>query len=191
MDNIKKFLDQKIKFPTNIIILISLILSLTTTDLIIKEIVAKNIKYDKVITVLDGFWYIGYTENDDMGLSLLRNITKNFDTFSKYLLMVSMQGIACIIALIIYFKINYLKYIIPLALIICGGFGNLIDRIIRGYVVDYMMWFFKFIPLDFFNPFPIFNLADVYASTGAVVLFVLLMFFTDEEKQKKNFQSEE
>jgi signal peptidase II len=191
MDNIKNFLDQKMKFQAKIIILVSLILLLTTTDLIVKQIVAKNIKYGKAITVVDGFWYIGYTENDDMGLSLLRNITRDFDTFSKYILMVSMQGIACIIALIIYFRIKQLKYLIPLALIICGGLGNLIDRIIRGYVVDYVMWFFKFIPVDFFNPFPVFNLADVYASTGAVLLLILLLFFADEEKQQKSLQPEE
>ena len=44
---------------------------------------------------------------------------------------------------------------ISLCMIIAGGMGNLIDRVFRGFVIDYL----DFTPLI---SFPIFNLADIY-----------------------------
>ena len=60
-----------------------------------------------------------------------------------------------------------------LALILGGALGNLIDRIVYGYVVDF---------LDFYwnqNHFPAFNLADSAITLGAALL--LLESFTDKE----------
>ena len=60
-------------------------------------------------------------------------------------------------------KINTYLY----SLVISGIVGNLIDRIIRGYVVD-------FIGIKIFNyNFPIFNFADIYIVIG-VLLFILI-----------------
>jgi signal peptidase II len=53
-----------------------------------------------------------------------------------------------------------------LALVLGGALGNLIDRIIYGYVVDF---------LDFYwnqNHFPAFNLADAAITCGALLLFL-------------------
>ena len=63
---------------------------------------------------------------------------------------------------------------IPLGLIVSGALGNVIDRIIRGYVVDYVMWYYK----DFI--WPIFNLADVYTVIGACLLFIVVFFFSKD-----------
>ena len=53
-----------------------------------------------------------------------------------------------------------------LMLIITGGIGNLIDRIIHGYVIDY----FK---VTLFNiNFPIFNFADTLVTLGFLVLII-------------------
>ena len=53
-------------------------------------------------------------------------------------------------------------------LIISGAVGNLIDRVSRNYVVD----FIYFVPIDF----PKFNVADIYITVGVAVLAVLLFF---------------
>ncbi|MDR3091986.1 MAG: signal peptidase II [Clostridiales bacterium] len=61
-----------------------------------------------------------------------------------------------------------------LALIFAGALGNLIDRLARGYVVD-------FIHLLFIR-FPVFNLADVCVVVGTAALAVLLTFFVKEDE---------
>lgn len=53
---------------------------------------------------------------------------------------------------------------IALCLLIGGGAGNVIDRILHGYVVDYIsvgLW-------------PVFNLADAFLTIG---IFIILIFY--------------
>ena len=115
---------------------------------------------------------------------------------SKWFFIVGLQSFATIVILIFFFYSHLWKYLIPLSLIISGALGNLIDRIIRGYVVDYVMWTLNFFPFNFinkfkltynlFNPWPIFNLADVYTITGATILFIIIIFFSKEDEKKEN-----
>lgn len=64
---------------------------------------------------------------------------------------------------------------IALILIAAGGIGNLIDRVINGYVVDF---------LDFqFIDFPVFNVADSFVCIG-FSLFILY-YIIEEIKNKK------
>lgn len=55
-----------------------------------------------------------------------------------------------------------------------GAVGNLIDRIFRGFVVDF---------LDFrLIDFPVFNVADIFICIGAVMLAVYIIFFEGRGK---------
>ena len=55
-----------------------------------------------------------------------------------------------------------------------GAAGNLIDRVVQGYVVDFLY----FILIDF----PIFNVADCYVTVATAVLLILLMkVYSDED----------
>ena len=58
---------------------------------------------------------------------------------------------------------------ISLALMISGAIGNLIDRIARGYVID-------FIETTFIK-FPVFNVADIAITVGAVMVIIYILFF--------------
>jgi signal peptidase II len=59
-----------------------------------------------------------------------------------------------------------------LALLIGGALGNLIDRILLGHVVDFIQVFLPFIPLEIFNPWPAFNIADSAITVGVVILLI-------------------
>lgn len=83
------------------------------------------------------------------------------------------------IAVIVVLVISYLVYNMPadpkyktveilLVFIAAGGVGNMIDRIIQNYVVD-------FIYISCIN-FPIFNVADMYVSVCTVILAIILLF---------------
>ena len=62
-------------------------------------------------------------------------------------------------------------------LIFSGAIGNMIDRVFRGYVVD----FFEFAFIDF----PVFNVADIYVVVGVCILAFLILFVIKEPEEKK------
>ncbi len=113
----------------------------------------------------------------------------NFRT-TKWFIIVFLQLLATIVVIIFFFYSFNWRYLLPLGLILGGALGNVIDRIIRGYVIDYVMWTLKFFPFNilnditnrFFDPWPIFNLADVYTVTGAIFLFIVIFFFSKKEE---------
>ena len=65
--------------------------------------------------------------------------------------------------------------LLVISIIICAVLGNIIDRALRGYVVD----FFEFT----FIKWPVFNMADIYVVVGTIVMAVIIMFFMKDEKE--------
>lgn len=63
-------------------------------------------------------------------------------------------------------------------LIVAGGIGNLIDRVGRGFVVDFL--YFKLID------FPVFNVADCCVVIGAILLAVYVLFIYREPEAKSD-----
>ncbi len=63
--------------------------------------------------------------------------------------------------------------------ILGGAGGNLLDRLVRHYVVD----FIYFVPINF----PKFNVADVYITCGVALLALLLFFYYTEEELDRLF----
>ena len=62
-------------------------------------------------------------------------------------------------------------------LLAAGAVGNLIDRLFRGYVIDF--FYFKLIN------FPVFNVADCYVVAAAFTSVILIGFYYKEEDWKK------
>ena len=69
-----------------------------------------------------------------------------------------------------------------LFMILSGGFGNVIDRVFRGKVVDFIQAFPNM-------NFPVFNLADVYIVIGWVILAFTFAMYTYKEIQEKRARS--
>lgn len=69
-----------------------------------------------------------------------------------------------------------------LFMILSGGFGNVIDRVFRGKVVDFIQAFPN-------TNFPVFNLADVYIIVGWVILAFTFAMYTYKEIQEKRARS--
>lgn len=70
-------------------------------------------------------------------------------------------------------KTYYLPLEATLCLMLSGALGNFIDRVFRGYVID-----FVYIPII---DFPVFNLADVYVVVSGILLVLLVGFRYKEE----------
>lgn len=118
--------------------------------------------------LIPGLLQLTYTENYGAAFSIF---------WGKRIPLIIITG-ALLIGLFYYLisgKCKDKKIEIGLVFIISGGLGNLLDRVIAGYVVDYL----DISPL--FN-YPIFNFADCMVFIGAVGLAIYLMFFESRNK---------
>lgn len=60
-----------------------------------------------------------------------------------------------------------------LVFILAGAIGNFIDRVLFGYVTDFI--YFQLIN------FPVFNVADIYVTCSTIILAVLVLFYYKDE----------
>lgn len=137
-------------------------------DQLSKIIVVNNLTNNKSIEVIKSFFYLTYTNNKGAAFSILTG---------RRILLILVALI--VIGVLIYYvrknKIEGKVNKIALSLVIGGSIGNLIDRILRGAVID-------FIDVKIFGyNFPIFNLADTFIVIG-VFLLIIEMF----RKEHKN-----
>ena len=139
-------------------------------DQVTKLLVTGFLNLNQVINVIDGFFSITY----------VRNTGAAWGMFSNNTLFISIISILFLFILIKYIKelpkIDFL-YVVAFGLIIGGLIGNLIDRLLRGYVVD----FFRFIILDY--NYPVFNVADMLIVIGSIVL--IISFVRDDIIEKR------
>jgi signal peptidase II len=112
--------------------------------------------------VIRGVVNLQYVENTDVAFNLLRWVP---ETVRKPLLLVTggvaMLGLV-ILAVTAAFGRARPRSILGVALVLvtAGAVGNGLDRIVRGYVVDFVR-----VP-----HWPVFNVADVYVTAGAALL---------------------
>lgn len=97
------------------------------------------------------------------------------------LLAVTLVLMAAVAVLLVKKIVRHPLGVIAGLLILGGGIGNFIDRIIHGYVVDML-------DLMFMN-YPIFNLADCFVVVGAILGAVYYLWFY--EKYDKRIKSDD
>ena len=84
-----------------------------------------------------------------------------------------------IVAVLVYYFVKNYKTSheilnIALAMIISGAIGNFYDRLLQGYVVDFIEFAFV--------KFPVFNIADIFVTLGSFLMIIYLIFFEESEK---------
>ena len=144
-----------------------LIISLVLLDQLIKFILFDSFALYQSMTIIKNFFYLTLTYNIGAAFSILSG--------NRLLLII----ISILVLLLIYRYINSIKCIdhpILYSFLTAGIIGNLLDRLFRGYVIDY----FHFI--IFGKNMPIFNLADVFITLS---ILILIMFEFKGELCKK------
>ena len=104
-------------------------------------------------------------------------ITKVYNTGAAWSLFEGSGILLIIIAIVAFFLLlkyqNYFmenkRNILAFALIYGGLVGNLIDRVIYGYVIDYLHFFI------FDYSFPVFNLADIAIVVGFLLVIIAII----------------
>lgn len=139
------------------IIILSLICLII--DQITKILVIKILPLSGSIEIIKNFFYIIPTNNTGAAFSIL--IGQRI-----FLILITIAILAFLIQYIKKNKIERKIDIISFSFIIGGSLGNLIDRIIRGSVIDFIS-----LKLGNYN-FPIFNIADTLIVVGVILLLL-------------------
>lgn len=112
------------------------------------------------VSVVPGVFDLRYAENRDMAFSLLRRTT--FEGKSVVLASIAVLGLLFICALWWQRRRAPAVEQIGFALVVSGAIGNVLDRVVLGYVVDFFH----------IHRWPIFNVADA-AIVAGVALFAV------------------
>ncbi|MEG0979271.1 MAG: signal peptidase II [Oscillospiraceae bacterium] len=152
-------------------ITIAVTVVLVAIDQIIKFFVSSGLKPIGIIELIPGFIRFRYVENTGAAFGILQEKTG---------ILIAMTIIVMAIGfyILIFQKLNGKVQYAGAVLILSGGLGNLIDRIVRHYVVDYIEFTFV--------DFAVFNFADSLITVGAILLIIsLIKELIDESKSKK------
>ena len=121
------------------------------------------------IPLIEGVLSFTYHENFGAAFGLMQNM-QPFLIGATVLIMLGVFVLICM------GRIKGWLLTASVTLIVAGGIGNLIDRVINGYVIDYI--YFELID------FPIFNFADCCVVVGYIVL-VIGVFLEDRNEKKR------
>lgn len=150
-----------------------LILILVIADQLTKYLAVSHLKGQPGIVLLDKILALRYLENKGMAFGLLQG---------KIFFLVAVCLVFFAVILYLFVKIPETAYYAPLlytaAVVFSGAMGNFIDRVFRGYVIDFI--YFSLID------FPTFNVADIYVTCGIIIL-ILLIFFRYKEENDFDF----
>ena len=142
---------------------------LVIVDQIVKFLVSTYLNY---IDIIPKFLYLSLEKNYGVAFIMLWNNR----------LLILIISLLLILFLIYLLNKDYLSkgknnklLNVTYGLLFGGILGNLIDRIVRGYVIDYIgVYIFNY-------KFPVFNLADSFITIG--VILMIISTFKEEKKQ--------
>ena len=124
-------------------------------DLLFKYLVST---YLTTVNIIDNFFSLTYVLNDGAAFSLFASRT--------YLLI--LIALLCLFFIIYELKSNLDDRILSIgySLALAGLLGNFLDRLIDGYIIDYLS--FKILGYNY----PIFNFADILIVVGIVIVII-------------------
>lgn len=155
------------------VITLNSMLLLVALDQIIKLLVVNYLEPIGSYPLIDGFIQLNYAENTGAAFG-------SFDRYTTLLSVFTFLAVVIGIVLLMLKKIKFGVEYVCVAIIIAGGLGNLVDRVFRGFVIDYIE------PL--FINFAVFNFADILVTCSSTVLIFWMIFdiYRDSKKEKRN-----
>ena len=148
--------------PSRFGIWIALSVILVLLDQLTKSLVLRTLRHGERIRVVDGFFDLTLVYNEGAAFSFLANA----GGWQRWFF----TGIGIAAAAFIVFLLrrhgSQRLFALALALILGGAVGNVIDRLIHGKVVDFLLAYWRGFH------WPAFNVADCAITIGAVLLIL-------------------
>lgn len=176
------------------------IIMLVILDQLTKFQAVVKLRNGSPFVIIDGVFELRYLENQSAAFGFdivsffqkifkIKYFTENPEAFlTAKMVIFSIVTIAVVILLMIFYsRVPQTKRFLGINLIliffVAGAIGNLIDRIVNNYVVDF--FYFKLIN------FPIFNVADIYVTVAAFAFIILVIFYYKEEDFEMIFKKKD
>lgn len=128
-------------------------------DQLSKALLDHFLEWNQSIQIVPSFFSITYVKNEGAAWSL-------FSGNQFFLILISFFALFIIYRYFIKDKQLSRLEICSYGLLLGGIFGNLIDRVLRGYVTDFL----EFTLLGYH--FPVFNLADIWIVSGVALIII-------------------
>lgn len=138
-------------------------------DQLTKYLVLLYVKPVDAVPVLEKIIQFRYTENTGAAFSIFSDRTWLLSIFTGVMI------VAGLLYLFLGKADNKLQYA-AIILVISGGIGNLIDRLARGFVIDFIEYLFM--------EYAIFNVADIFVTIGAVLLVFSVLIPKGEKHEQ-------
>jgi signal peptidase II len=150
-------------------LLLFITLPLYLLDQVTKWLVLRFISTDEFVPVIPGFFYLVQVHNTGAAFGMFKN---------NNLFFMLLASVALILLAIFARRGAFADAPsrFGAALLVSGVLGNLTDRILHGYVVDFLD-----VILPWYGHWPAFNVADS-AICGAAALFLISGFFSSDKK---------
>jgi len=144
-------------------------LPLYVFDQVTKWLVLRFISTDEFVPVIPGFFYLVQVHNTGAAFGMLKN---------NNLFFMIIASVALVLVAIFARRGAFADAPsrVGAALLVSGVLGNLTDRILHGYVVDFLD-----LILPWYGHWPAFNVADS-AICAAAALFLISGFLASEKK---------
>ncbi|MGI6778628.1 MAG: signal peptidase II [Acetivibrionales bacterium] len=136
-----------------------------------KYLVVSNIELGEKIVLIDKLFHLTYIENKGAAWGIFQN--------GRYVFIVLTILVSVIVAYFLFKSDNRLLKL-ALSFILGGGAGNLIDRVLRGSVVDFLGVYIGS------YEFPKFNVADSFIVVGTIILAYYMIFVYKEGAESNN-----
>ena len=147
-----------------------LVVLLVAADQLVKILVRANIPLGASMPFLPGLVELTYVQNTGAAFSLLEEHT--------WILTIVSLVVSVLLVVLLVKKVFPRPFAMAaLSMVLAGAVGNLIDRAMRGFVVDMFQ-------LLFMN-FAVFNVADICVVCGGIAFCVYFLFFYDKLEKKE------
>ncbi len=136
-------------------------------DQLTKWLAVMYLRSGNDVTVIPRILDFSYAENTGAAFSILSDER-------WFLIVITLIVMLALGAFVLFGQFRrYKLFNASATLILSGGIGNLIDRLVQGYVVD----FAKVTFMDF----PIFNVADCFVVVGSALLLIFFCFVYEDK----------
>lgn len=129
-----------------------------------KKVIYTFFTLNESIPIIKNFFNITYIHNKGLVFGIFSNTQNKF-----VILLISILSLAALFFLSVYFFAINTKsklFSFGFSFVLGGAMGNMLDRLIQGYVIDF---------LDFYigkYHWPTFNIADTFICIGVLLLFL-------------------